>query len=93
MRNLNLTTFLVTLVLLSASGASGAPANVAILMASQSNQVVSIDKTSAEKGKITCVPQGDPQLQLWKCQDAYGNQFDNLIITKEKYGNLKRARN
>lgn len=101
MRNFKLYTLLFLLGLLSASGASGAPANVAILMASQSNQVVSIDKTSAEQGKITCVPQQDPQQQLWKCQDAYGNQYDNLVITlkseidriKGKNGNLKRAGN
>ena len=95
MRHLNIITTLIFLLgLLGASSASGAPANVAILMASSTNT----NKTKVDTSdKISCVPQAtaqQPSVNLWKCEDSYGNQFDNLIILKEyKNGNIKRARN
>ena len=95
MRNATLNTILSLLLLLGLLGASsasyGAAANVVILMASQRNQVVSKDTQYS----ISCVPQ-QSSVYLWKCEDSYGNQFDNLIITtQDKNGtvNTKRARN
>jgi len=78
---------LISLGLLGASSASAA----AYSNITQSNVNYQDHQKAREEGRITCVPQGDPQQQLWTCSDAYGNQFDNLIISKEKHGNSKRT--
>jgi hypothetical protein len=44
---------------------------------------VSAEKLKAmESGQITCLPQNPPSEQLWRCEDAYGNPYENLIIKK-----------
>jgi len=84
---------------LGASNASGAAATVVMLQTSAANATNQSKNKAMEEGRISCVPQGDPQQQLWTCSDAYGNQYDNLVITLKseidrlKNGNLKRARN
>jgi hypothetical protein len=37
-----------------------------------------------ESGQITCLPQNPPSEQLWRCEDAYGNPYENLTI-KQNY--------
>lgn len=91
MRHLNIITTLI--FLLGFLGASGASANIILLTQPQRNQMVSIHTKEDTSNRISCVPQ-QSSTNLWKCEDSYGNQFDNLIILKEsKNGNTKRARN
>jgi hypothetical protein len=46
---------------------------------------VSAEKLKAmESGQITCLPQTPPSEQLWRCEDAYGNPYNNLIIKQSK---------
>jgi hypothetical protein len=73
-----------TLGLLSASGASANFFSYAVGNSTgQSNARYEAQQKDREEGRISCVPQGDPQKQLWTCSDAYGNKFDNLIIKKK----------
>jgi hypothetical protein len=95
MRNTKLY-LLVPLFLLSASGASaGIYSYVVGQNTGQSNARYEEKQKAIQEGRISCVPQPGSSENLWKCEDAYGNQFDNLIITykEPKNGNTKRARN
>ena len=87
------------LFLLGFLGASSASAGVFSYVIGQNTAISNANyearQKALEEGRISCVPQPS-SVNLWKCEDAYGNQFDNLIILKEtKNGtvNLKRARN
>ena len=67
---------LTALILAALSSASG-------LFDSEPNPqpTISAEKLKAmDAGQVTCVPQYPPSEQLWKCEDAYGNPYENLII-------------
>jgi len=67
---------LTALILAALSSASG-------LFDSEPPPIISVEKLKAmESGQITCLPQTPPSEQLWRCEDAYGNLHDNLIIKK-----------
>lgn len=88
---------LLTLGFLGASSASAAVAVTTMVMAAAANntrinQEKSKDTKEDTSSRISCVPQQSSNY-LWTCSDAYGNQFENLIISKEKHGNSKSARN
>ena len=96
MRNTYIITTLVCLLgFLGASNASGAAATVVMLQASTANTTrVNQEKSKDTTSRISCVPQGDPQQQLWTCQDAYGNQYTDLVITlKSEIDRLKNGKN
>jgi hypothetical protein len=95
MRNTYIITSLICL--LGFLGASSASAGVYSYIigqnTGQSNANYEAKQKAIQEGRISCVPQPNSSENLWKCEDAYGNQFDNLIITykESKNGNLKRA--
>jgi hypothetical protein len=44
---------------------------------------ISVEKLKAmESGQIICLPEYPSSEQLWRCEDAYGNSHNNLIIKK-----------
>jgi hypothetical protein len=65
---------LTALILAALSSASG-------LFDSEPQPTISAEKLKAmDAGQVTCVPQHPPSEQLWRCEDAYGNPYENLII-------------
>ena len=90
MRNLKLY-LLVPLFLLSASGASANFFSYAVGNSTgQSNARYEAQQKAREEGRISCVPQQSSD-NLWRCEDAYGNQFNDLVITKqEEYNRIIR---
>ena len=96
MRNVKLYTLTFLLGLLGASGASAGFFSYTIGNSTgQSNANYEAKLKAQEEGRISCVPQPSSSDNLWRCEDAYGNQFENLIITKQevKNGNTKSKRN
>ena len=94
MRHLKLTSLLVPLFLLSASGASYASYFSYIVgqNTGQSNAQYEAEQKAKEEGRISCVPQPpqNPDYNLWTCSDAYGNKYENMVITlKEEIDRLK----
>jgi hypothetical protein len=90
-----------TLGLLSASGASANFFSYAVGNSTgESNAHYEAEQKAQEQkqkamaeGRISCVPQQSSD-NLWKCEDAYGNQFNNLIIVKqEEFNRVKNGRN
>jgi hypothetical protein len=68
---------LTALVLAALSSASG-------LFDSEAQPTISAEKIKAmESGQITCLPQNPPSEQLWRCEDAYGNPYENLSIKQQ----------
>jgi hypothetical protein len=92
MRNLKLY-LLGPLFLLSASGTSASVYSYAIGQSTgESNAHYEEKQKAISEGRISCVPQQsqDPQYNLWTCSDAYGNQYENMVITlKSEIENLK----
>ena len=98
MRHLKLY-LLVPLFLLSASGASANFFSYAVGNSTgESNARYEAQQKAREEGRISCVPQQSSD-NLWRCEDGYGNQFNDLVIVKQeefnrlKNGNSKRTRN
>ena len=93
MRHLKLY-LLVPLFLLSASGASYASYFSYIVgqNTGQSNAHYEAEQKAKDEGRISCVPQPpqNPDYNLWTCSDAYGNKYENMVITlKEEIDRLK----
>ena len=96
MRNVKLYTLIFLLGLLGASSASAGFFSYAVGNSTgESNARYEAKLKAQEEGRISCVPQPSSSENLWNCEDAYGNKFDNLVIIKQevKNGNTKRARN
>jgi hypothetical protein len=98
MRHLKLY-LLVPLFLLSASGASAGVYSYVIGQSTgESNARYEAQQKAREEGRISCVPQQSSD-NLWRCEDGYGNQFNDLVIVKQeefnrlKNGNIKRKGN
>ena len=98
MRHLKLY-LLLPLFLLSASGASANFFSYAVGNSTgESNARYEAQQKAREEGRISCVPQQSSD-NLWRCEDAYNNQFNDLVIVKQeefnrlKNGNSKRTRN
>jgi hypothetical protein len=96
-----LSTLLLLLGLLGASSASANFFSYAVGNSSgESNARYEAQQKAREEGRISCVPQQSSE-NLWNCQDAYGNKFEDLIITKKeqetkfirKNANAKRTGN
>jgi hypothetical protein len=94
MRHLNIK--LISILLLGFLGASSASAGVYSYIIGQStgesNAHYEEQQKARAEGRISCVPQPpqDPQYNLWTCSDAYGNQYENMVITlKSEIENLK----
>jgi hypothetical protein len=67
---------LTALILAALSSASG-------LFDSEPPPTISVEKLKAmESGQIICLPEYPSSEQLWRCEDAYGNSHNNLIIKK-----------
>jgi hypothetical protein len=101
MRNTKLY-LLVPLFLLSASGASaGIYSYVVGQNTGQSNARYEEQQKARAEGRISCVPQKPTSENLWKCEDAHGNQYEDLVITLKtevdriirKNANAKRTGN
>lgn len=59
----------------------------------ESNAHYQAKQKDMEEGRISCVPQQPPQAQLWSCQDAYGNQYPDMVITlKTEIDRIKGTR-
>jgi hypothetical protein len=83
MRNLKLYSFIFLLSFLGASSASAGVLAYAIGQSTgQSNANYEANQKAREEGRISCAPQLSSPVGFWKCEDAYGNQFTDLIITK-----------
>ena len=98
MRHLKLY-LLLPLFLLSASGASANFFSYAVGNSTgESNARYEAQQKAREEGRISCVPQQSSD-NLWKCEDPYNNQFQDLVIIKKEEfdriqnANRKRARN
>ena len=92
MRNLNIiTTLLLLLGLLGASSASAGFFSYAVGNSTgESNARYEAKQKAIDEGRISCVPQQSSD-NLWRCEDAYGNQFNDLVITKqEEYNRIIR---
>jgi hypothetical protein len=83
MRNLN--TKLISILLLGLLSASGASAGVYSYVigqnTGQSNANYEAKQKAIQEGRISCVPQSNSSDNLWRCEDAYGNQYEDLVIT------------
>jgi hypothetical protein len=58
----------------------------------ESNARYEAQEKDRSEGRISCVPQPpqDPNYNLWTCSDAYGNKYENMVITlKEEIDRLK----
>jgi hypothetical protein len=58
----------------------------------ESNARYESQQKDIQEGRISCVPQPpqDPSYNLWTCSDAYGNKYENMVITlKSEIENLK----
>ena len=96
-----LTTLLLLLGLLGASSASANFFSYAVGNSTgESNARYEAKRKAQDEGRISCVPQQSSD-NLWNCEDAYGNKFEDLIITKKqepsnlirKNANAKRTGN
>ena len=94
MRNLKSKLLILLLGLLGASSASAGFFSYAVGNSSgESNARYEAKRKAQEEGRISCVPQQSSD-NLWKCEDAYGNQFNDLIIVKqEEFNRVKNGRN
>ena len=94
MRNAISYPLIFLLGLLSASGASAGVYSFVIGQSTgESNARYEATQKAREEGRISCVPQQSSD-NLWKCEDAYGNQFNDLIIVKqEEFNRVKNGRN
>ena len=95
MRHLKLY-LLLPLFLLSASGASANFFSYAVGNSTgESNARYEAQQRDRLEGRISCVPQHpqDPDYNLWKCSDAYGNQYTDMVITlKSEIQQLKNKK-
>ena len=91
MRNLIPKLLILLLGFLGASSASAGFMSYAIGNSTgQSNARYEAQQKAREEGRISCVPQQSSD-NLWRCEDAYGNQFNDLVITKqEEYNRIIR---
>ena len=89
-----LSTLLLLLGLLGASSASAGFFSYAVDNSTgESNARYEAKQKAIEEGRISCVPQQSSD-NLWRCEDAYGNQFNDLIIVKqEEFNRVKNGRN
>ena len=99
MRNVKLKLLILTLGFLGASSASAGVYSYVIGQSTgESNARYEATQKAREEGRISCVPQQSSD-NLWRCEDGYGNQFNDLVIVKQeefnrlKNGNSKRTRN
>ena len=84
MRNLIPKLLILLLGFLGASSASaGVYSYVIGQNTGQSNARYEMEQQAKDEGRISCVPQQpqDPSYNLWKCSDAYGNQYEDMVIT------------
>lgn len=89
MRHLKLYSLLLLLSLSSASEASIVSYAVG-QSTGQSNANYEAKQKAMAEGRISCVPQHDSSEQLWKCEDAFDHNYENLvIILKEDFDKLK----
>ena len=92
MRNLKLY-LLLPLLLLNASSASASFFSYTVGQSTgRSNAEYEDNQKAKDEGRISCVPQQpqDPSYNLWTCSDAYGNKYENMVITlKEEIDRLK----
>jgi hypothetical protein len=103
MRNTYIITSLICLLgFLGASSASaGIYSYVVGQNTGQSNANYEAKQKAIQEGRISCVPQQPSSDNLWRCEDAYGNQYENLVITLKsevdriirKNANAKRTGN
>jgi hypothetical protein len=103
MRNTYIITSLICL--LGFLGASSASAGVYSYVigqnTGQSNARYEEQQKARAEGRISCVPQSNTSDNLWRCEDAYGNQYEDLVITLKseinritrKNANAKRTGN
>ena len=93
MRNAKLY-LLVPLLILNASSASASYFSYIVgVNTANSNAHYEAEQQAKSEGRISCVPQQSSD-NLWRCEDAYNNQFDNLIIVKqEEFNRVKNGRN
>ena len=92
MRNAKLY-LLVPLLILNASSASASFFSYTVGQSTgRSNAEYEADQKAKDEGRISCVPQQpqNPDYNLWTCSDAYGNKYENMVITlKSEIENLK----
>ena len=92
MRNLKLY-LLLPLLLLNASSASASFFSYTVGQSTgRSNAEYEAEQQAKSEGRISCVPQPpqNPDYNLWTCSDAYGNKYENMVITlKEEIDRLK----
>ena len=92
MRNLKLY-LLLPLLLLNASSASASFFSYTVGQSTgRSNAEYEAEQQAKSEGRISCVPQPpqSPDYNLWTCSDAYGNKYENMVITlKEEIDRLK----
>ena len=92
MRNLKLY-LLLPLLLLNASSASASFFSYTVGQSTgRSNAEYEDNQKAKDEGRISCVPQPpqSPDYNLWTCSDAYGNKYENMVITlKEEIDRLK----
>ena len=84
MRNLIPKLLILLLGLLGASSASaGVYSYVIGQNTGQSNARYEMEQQAKAEGRISCVPQPpqNPDYNLWKCSDAYGNEYSDMVIT------------
>ena len=84
MRNLIPKLLILLLGFLGASSASaGIYSYVIGQNTGQSNAHYEMEQQAKAEGRISCVPQPpqSPDYNLWKCSDAYGNEYPDMVIT------------
>ena len=93
MRNLTPKLLILLLGLLGASSASAGFYSYMIgVNTANSNAHYEAEQKAKDEGRISCVPQPpqSPDYNLWSCSDAYGNKYENMVITlKEEIDRLK----
>ena len=94
MRNRYLIPLIILLSFLGASSASAGFFSYAVGNSTgESNARYEAKQKAIEEGRISCVPQQSSD-NLWKCEDPYGNKFEDLIIVKqEEFNRVKNGRN
>ena len=84
MRNLIPKLLILLLGFLGASSASAGFYSYMIgVNTANSNAHYEAEQKAKDEGRISCVPQPpqSPDYNLWKCSDAYGNQYEDMVIT------------
>ena len=84
MRNLIPKLLILLLGLLGASSASAGFYSYMIgVNTANSNAQYEAEQQAKSEGRISCVPQPpqSPDYNLWKCSDAYGNEYTDMVIT------------